>query len=190
MDQDEIRCLFQDFYESWYSSLLRYVVRSVGSVELAKDLVQESFLLLCRELLNGKQIDNPKGWTFRVVRRQIGRQLRLDRYSGVSFESIDSPAGWESGEFVHPALRVEAQEDPDRITRLMEPLSVREQEVMLLRLEGFKYREIADHLGIGRATVKTFLARALKKMKEKSRGSGRAPVMVRDEEEDHRESFN
>jgi len=174
LEQEEIRRLFQEFYDSWYASLLRYVARSVGSVELAKDLVQESFLLLCKELLNGKKIENPKGWTFRVVRRQIGNYLRADRYSGVSFEPIEGTPGRDAGEFVRPALRVEADEEPDRLSRLMEPLSVREREVILLRLEGFRYKEIAEHLGIGSATVKTFLARALKKMQERSGKAGAA----------------
>ena len=177
MKEEEIRALFQEFYDSWYASLVRYVARSVGSVELAKDLVQESFLLLCKDLLSGKRIENPKGWTFRIVRRQIGNYLRTDRYSGVSFESIDA-GGFQTGEYVRQALRVEADEEPDWLSRLMEPLSAREREVILLRLEGFRYKEIAEHLGIGCATVKTFLARALKKMQERcadpALGPGRA----------------
>jgi len=43
-------------------------------------------------------------------------------------------------------------------------LSVREEEVVLLRLQSFKYREIAEKLGIGSKSVCTLLARAVKKL--------------------------
>jgi RNA polymerase sigma factor (sigma-70 family) len=45
-------------------------------------------------------------------------------------------------------------------------LSRREEEVLLLRLEAMKYREIADQLGISMNSVNTFLARALQKLKK------------------------
>jgi RNA polymerase sigma factor (sigma-70 family) len=45
-------------------------------------------------------------------------------------------------------------------------LSRREEEVLLLRLEAMKYREIADQLGISMNSVNTILARALQKLKK------------------------
>ena len=45
-------------------------------------------------------------------------------------------------------------------------LSRREEEVLLLRLEAMKYREIADQLGISLSSVNTILARALEKLKK------------------------
>jgi RNA polymerase sigma factor (sigma-70 family) len=45
-------------------------------------------------------------------------------------------------------------------------LSRREEEVLLLRLEAMKYREIADHLGISMNSVNTLLARALRKLQK------------------------
>jgi RNA polymerase sigma factor (sigma-70 family) len=45
-------------------------------------------------------------------------------------------------------------------------LSRREEEVLLLRLEAMKYREIADQLGISMNSVNTILARALQKLRK------------------------
>ena len=50
------------------------------------------------------------------------------------------------------------------IRGLLSVLSPREEEVLLLRLEALKYREIADHLGISMNSVNTLLARALRKL--------------------------
>lgn len=163
MTKEEIRALFEDFYESWYSSLVRYVARLTGSTDLAKDVVQDSFLTLCNELVQGRHIENPKGWTFRVVRRQIGRQMSPGRRFTVSLDAADE------------ALWVAPQEEEDGLSRLMAHLSPREQEVVLLRLEGFKYREIAEQLSIGASTVKELLARAMRKMRETGAGAFRCP---------------
>jgi RNA polymerase sigma factor (sigma-70 family) len=45
-------------------------------------------------------------------------------------------------------------------------LSRREEEVLLLRLDAMKYREIADQLGISMSFVNTILARVLQKLKK------------------------
>ena len=52
------------------------------------------------------------------------------------------------------------------IRSLLSVLSPREEEVLLLRLEALKYREIADQLGISINSVNTLLARALRKLQE------------------------
>jgi RNA polymerase sigma factor (sigma-70 family) len=52
------------------------------------------------------------------------------------------------------------------IRSLLSVLSPREEEVLLLRLEALKYREIADQLGISMNSVNTLLARALRKLQE------------------------
>ena len=44
-------------------------------------------------------------------------------------------------------------------------LTPREEEVILLRLQSLKYREIGEQLGISSKSVCTLLARALKKLK-------------------------
>jgi RNA polymerase sigma factor (sigma-70 family) len=52
------------------------------------------------------------------------------------------------------------------IRSLLSVLSPREEEVLLLRLEALKYREIAEQLGISMHSVNTLLARALRKLEE------------------------
>jgi RNA polymerase sigma factor (sigma-70 family) len=52
------------------------------------------------------------------------------------------------------------------IRSLLSLLSPREEEVLLLRLEALKYREIAEQLGISMNSVNTLLARALRKLQQ------------------------
>jgi DNA-directed RNA polymerase specialized sigma24 family protein len=109
VNPEEVAQLAGQLYPRWYSSLVRYAARVTGSLELAQDLVQESFLLLAQELLAGRAIHSPKGWTLRVVRHQISRQLREVKDRGIVFCSIDTD--W--GESI-PELRTWQQEPQGR----------------------------------------------------------------------------
>lgn len=162
MSGEQAAQIAAQLYPNWYTSLIRYAARVTGSVELARDLVQESFLLLAQELSTGKTVNSPKAWTLRVVRHQISKQLSREKDRGIVFESIDADPRW--GEFVPPALRVDPRLPQDDLTRFLSALSVREEEALLLRLEGYRYAEIAEALGVTAGTVKTLLARSLKKV--------------------------
>jgi DNA-binding CsgD family transcriptional regulator len=52
-------------------------------------------------------------------------------------------------------------------------LTPRETEVMMLRIQVFKYREIADQLKISDKTVAKLLARALRKLQLKIEGQSK-----------------
>jgi RNA polymerase sigma factor (sigma-70 family) len=62
--------------------------------------------------------------------------------------------------------RLSSFKDIVDIRNLLSVLSPREEEVLLLRLEAMKYREIAEQLGIGVNSVNTLLARALRKLQQ------------------------
>ena len=57
------------------------------------------------------------------------------------------------------------EEDADEVEILLSELSSRESEVLLLRLQPMKYKDIAVQLNISDKSVATFLARALKKLR-------------------------
>jgi DNA-directed RNA polymerase specialized sigma24 family protein len=64
----------------------------------------------------------------------------------------------------------------DEIGRLIATLSAREEEALLLRLQGFRYQEIASALHVKVNSVKTLLARALRKLHDHANpGSGDLP---------------
>jgi RNA polymerase sigma factor (sigma-70 family) len=159
MQRQEATELLTELFESWYPSLLRYSFRMTRDMELAEDIVQESLLDLYRELARGGTVDNPKGWTLTVARRRIFRQQRGERRQGVrvDVENLDAmPAGTgpELREFLF-----------GEIAELFSLLSPREIEVLLLRMESMKYREIGAQLGISANSVTTLLSRALRKLR-------------------------
>jgi RNA polymerase sigma-70 factor (ECF subfamily) len=166
MTHHETSRIVNELFHSWYASLVRYACRHTGGVAMAEDLVQEVFLELCRHLRSGKPISSPKGWTLKVLRHRISKSsFYADKDRGLVFESIEHldaerhPNLWLEPNFERSVQMAE-------VTRLFSRLSAREEEVVLLRLEGMKYREIGEHLGISPKSADTLFARAFHKLCE------------------------
>jgi RNA polymerase sigma-70 factor (ECF subfamily) len=167
MNQEDANRTVNQLFGTWGPFLIRYAVRMTRSFEVADDLVQEVFLALYRDLRAGKHIEDPKAWTFGAVRNQVRKHARYLRRRAEEFEPsealdrIPAPPCWP-----------DVAADFDDASPLgLSLLSVREEEVLLLRLQSFKYREIAEKLGIGSKSVCTLLARAIKKLQIASRSA-------------------
>jgi RNA polymerase sigma-70 factor, ECF subfamily len=160
MDKEAAAELVDVLFTEWSPFLARYALRITRSATLTDDLVQEAFLALYRDLRAGKRIENPKAWTLGAVRNQIRKRDRfIYRHTEdlVPFDELDLIAA----EPRWPDIGAE-QDDAGPIP--MGVLTVREEEVVLLRLQSLKYREIAAQLGISGKAVCTLLGRALKKL--------------------------
>lgn len=162
--RDSAKELVSGLFAEWYGSLVRYAFRVTASLETAEDVVQAAFTELYRALLEGKHIENPKGWTLCVVRREIVDRLREEKRHGGAFLAL-SQAENLAGR--HPEPEVGGWEEAN-LTRFLSVLSAREEEVLLLRVQALKYRQIAAELNIGINSVKTLLARAIRKMQQAS----------------------
>jgi RNA polymerase sigma-70 factor (ECF subfamily) len=166
MEPEDATRLVDDLFTSWGPFLGRYALRVTRSATLADDLVQEAFLALYRDLRRGKSIENPKSWTLGAVRNQIRKHARYwHRHSEdlVGADALDLIAAEPRWPDVS-AIEEESGAIPTGV------LTVREEEVILLRLQSLKYREIATVLGISDKSVCTLLARALRKMQAASQG--------------------
>ena len=154
MDEIEATELVAALFERCYMQLVRYAVRSINDHDLAEDPVQDAFMELYGALRSGRCIHYPKAWTMCVLRRAVNRrvQVRFDQEQIEDYEHI-------------PTLDHES-DCLSLIADYLCLLSRREEEVLLLRLEAMKYREIADQLGISMNSVNTILARALQKLKK------------------------
>jgi RNA polymerase sigma-70 factor (ECF subfamily) len=163
-DRDSPKDVVGSLFKDWYTPLLRYACRATGCLESAEDLVQEAFTQLYSALLQQKDIVNPKAWTLCVVRRRIVDQQRVLARHGGPFLSISEVSEVAAS----PPLPSTPGWEEEVLTRLLDSLSAREEEVLLLRAKGLKYRQIADSLNISINSVKTLLARAIRKMQQTS----------------------
>ncbi len=154
MNESDATDLLTALYDRWYMALVRYALRTTCNYELAEDLAQDTFMQLYQALRSGKSIEHPKAWTICVLRRAMNRQIKYRNLH----EQLD--------ELEIAGAPVAEMSGPTDVRNLLSVLSPREEEVLLLRLETLKYREIAEQLGISINSVNTLLARALRKLQE------------------------
>jgi RNA polymerase sigma factor (sigma-70 family) len=154
VNENDATDLVTTLFECWYMPLIRYALRTTANYELAEDLAQDTFMQFYQALRAGKCIEHPKAWTICVLRRAMNRQMK----NCALHEPFDE---LEIAETIVTGISGVAD-----IRNLFSVLSPREEEVLLLRLEALKYREIAAQLGISMNSVNTLLARALRKLQE------------------------
>jgi RNA polymerase sigma-70 factor (ECF subfamily) len=120
--------------------LIAYAARITGDLESGRDVVQDTFLRLCREDLDGIA-DHLPAWLFTVCRN---RALDVRKKEG-PLRAIDSaddrPARGGEGD-PHGAL--EAQDEARRVLDLVAELPPDQQEVLRLRFQQeLSYKEIS-----------------------------------------------
>jgi RNA polymerase sigma factor (sigma-70 family) len=153
---------FVQLFQAEFPRLFRYLDRLSGEPDLAADLAQESFVRLYRR---GAMPDNPPLWLVTVALNQFrnerstrsrrGRLLTAARAEATLAEPPPAPDQMsDSGG---------ADERASAALRRMPP---RDRELLLLKAEGYSYREIATALELNETSVGTLLARAKRAFRE------------------------
>lgn len=150
---------FVELFHAHFHRLYRYLDRLSGEPDLAADLAQEAFVRLFRR---GSPPDAPEAWLitvatnlFRNSRSTGARRLRLltaARGEAILADPPPSPA--------QVAETAETDESQQRVRIAIDRLPERERRLLLLRAEGYSYRDIAAALDLNEASVGTLLARA------------------------------
>jgi RNA polymerase sigma-70 factor (ECF subfamily) len=158
MDSPGLQQAVLDVFATLRYPVYRYLLSCAGNRLDAEDLTQETFLRLVRAVRDGRTPDNLKSWLFQVAhnlmvdwRRECNRTPSRDDIAEVNLASGAQAAD-------------EAASARQRLDRFLACLSPRERNCIDLRLEGLRYREIAEVLNIRIPTVQTLLARAAKKL--------------------------
>lgn len=141
--------------QDWADALFRFVCKSTGNEEDARDIVQSSF-----ETLWKKKEDVPtekgKAFLFQVAYNQSIDLYRKKRRVHLT-DTITSP---ETMKPTNPDLK-------RILERALKRLDEQARSLILLKdYEGYKYEEIAQITGLSDTQVKVYLHRARKTMKE------------------------
>ncbi len=147
---------FVELFQAHFHRLYRYLDRLSGDAELAADLAQEAFVRLYRK---GSLPNAPEAWLisvamnlFRNMQSTSSRRRRLLTLSRAEGAHSDPPPS--------PAETAAAADSRRRVRAALDRLPERERRMLLLRAEGYGYRDIATALGLHAASVGVFLARA------------------------------
>lgn len=147
---------FDEIYRRHYASLFRYMCRLTGDVDAAEDAAQEAFLSLLRRDLPE---DEAKPWLFTVATNHVrdsARRAETRRRLGPKVKQLSIAPS-------RPDELTERREAIDRVRGVLGRLPERDRRILLLREEGFSYREIAATIDVAASSVGTLIARALKR---------------------------
>lgn len=156
--QDQVVEIYQSLRDEVYRYLL---VLGVGP-DMAQEVSQEVFLRLYAAMRKGQRIENTRAWVFTVARNcalsaRVSTAM-LDSLEPVLEEQLTS-------ESPSPERELLDREKFRRLHDAVSSLSPQQRHCLHLRVEGFRYREIADIVGISTSTVGEFLRRAVKRLK-------------------------
>ncbi len=151
-----------ELYHAHFHRLVRYLDRLSGDPELAADLVQEAFIKLHER---GSLPDRPEAWLITVA-MNLFRNARSTR---ARRRRLLTPARAEASladPMPTPGQAVETADVGRRVRVALDRLGERERNILLLRAEGYGYRELAEALDLHEASIGTFLARAKRAFSE------------------------
>lgn len=153
--------LDHDLFDRLYPRVFRYCVRLVGDRDEAEDVAQEAFVRMVEHEVEGPEAA-VRVWLFRTALNEVRDRARVRKNRERLLEenpvTPDPPST--------PDREAERAERRRRVRRALNGLDERGKEILLMRQEGFKYREIAEAVGVAASSVGTLLARAQRRFQD------------------------
>jgi RNA polymerase sigma-70 factor (ECF subfamily) len=147
-------------YDAYAAPLYRYLLALLPRPEEAEDALQEVFLGVLRRTGRGR-ISDLRAYLFRAARNQAFMVLRKRRTREKTLEAVMA-LSWIDLEECAPGQR-EAAIDIDRALR---QLPAEQREIISLKLaEDLTFREVAEVLGLPRATAASRYRLALERLR-------------------------
>ena len=175
MDEAEVVALvrngnaqaFGKIVEYYHASIHRYHYRLTGNYDLADDLAQDTFIQAYENMIKTDSKLSLRAWLYKIAEnnaRQYYRRKKLVAFIRFSSgDADDIPAG----NWIDETSRSLA------IKEAMLKVPYKNRVCMVLHfLEGFKYREIAETLGISKEAVRKRVARGSLEFRRHYSGEG------------------
>jgi RNA polymerase sigma-70 factor, ECF subfamily len=143
----------ESIFHAQYERIARVIARVIRDPARAEELAVDVFLKWSRS--PAAQGDRSEGWLYRTAVRsaldELRRVSRRRKYEGL-FGFLRAP---QTPEELHSA-----NEEQDRVRRVLAAMAPRQAEMLLLRSNGLGYQELATAMSLNPASVGTLLGRA------------------------------
>lgn len=159
---------FDELFARYGQKIYNLFVRSLGSSEIAKDLVQETFLRLIQARSRYRPDRSFASWLYTIamnlLRDQYRRSKRQSRWMQDQGNAGEAAAACDRDE-----ASLSNAPDDSRLQAVMEAVQRLPQEqrqvILLAKYQGLSYKEIGEVLGISEAAAKQRAYRALKQLR-------------------------
>jgi len=159
MDEDAFRL----FYERTARSVWAYLTRMTGDARLADDLLQETYYRFLRASVAHESDAHRRNYLFRIATNLVNDHRRRPQVERVEMnERLEAAEARLEDNGANIAERTARRID---LARAMNRLKPRERDMLWLAYaNGSSHQEIADALGLKRASIKLLLFRARRRL--------------------------
>jgi RNA polymerase sigma-70 factor (ECF subfamily) len=161
---------FGELVRRYQDRLFNTVYRMVDNAEDALDVVQDAFVSAYQSLDSFKGDAQFFTWLYRIAintaitlkrRQRVAYSIRSSRSEDRSVDPIDT------SDYSRPEHGLEKADEERRVQEALNRLSSEHKTVLVLKdIEGHKYEEMAEMLGVPIGTVRSRLHRARLEMRE------------------------
>lgn len=153
---------FKQFFDSHYRPLCYYLVNFTNDSHAAEDMAQLVFV----DFWNKREVitihSSVKSYLYKMAYHQFLDSLRKKKKEATVLEQLK----YEALQTIAVPTEAELEQKSQRLWRVIEQLPERCQEILKLKMDGLKYREIADVLGLSVKTVESQMRVAFIKIRE------------------------
>jgi RNA polymerase sigma-70 factor (ECF subfamily) len=163
---------FGDLVTRYQDRLYGTLVQILGSLEDARDVSQDAFVLAFQKLGSFRGEAAFYSWLFRIAYNAAMTRRRKERGPRpVSVEAVrdqlgDEPADGRSG--ADPAFAMETEERQEMVRRALDELAEDYRTALVLKeIDGLRYDEIAEIVDCPIGTVRSRIHRARQELRER-----------------------
>ena len=162
-----------EWFQRLRTAVYAYSLQVCASPQEAEDITQEAFLRLYSYLTDGHRVENARAWLYRVAHNLAVNEVKSQSRAALCSVRAREVASALPDPSCNPEQLVLRQERRGRLWLGMGALTQQQRQCIRLRAEGYRYREIADSLGISEVEVANGLRCAVKKLGLNNRSSPR-----------------
>ena len=151
---------FIEAYDAYCEDIFRFCFFKTKDRELAKDLMQESFLKTWGYMKDGRPIENIRAFLYRIA-----GNLVIDWYRKRQHESLDNlrEEGFDPAD---KTMRTDQAAEISMALKVLDRLPPQDREIIVWRyVDDFSLDEIADMLKKKKGTVSVAVHRAYDRLK-------------------------
>lgn len=148
----------------WEKPIYNFILRYLGESELAKDVMQRTFIRAYKGLSKLKDMKKFSTWLFQIALNQCRDELKKKRYQFVSIDEVNNKNSSDSKKISHTI--VDPDDGPENLSHKEDIASIlkralqcvpEEQRVVIIMKEyhGLKFVEIEEILKVPLNTIKS-----------------------------------
>lgn len=163
---------FESLFRRHYRPVVSFARRMLGSVEVAEEVAQTVFLQLYRSREHYEAKARFTTYLYRIARNTCLNELRrtsrrADTECLDAHDEAEANKGGCDGTSADPEQRVSGREIAREVERAIGRLSLHQREVLLLgRVDGVSYAEVAAVLEMSVSAVKSLIFRATRALRD------------------------